>query len=181
MNHTQGSLIGMVADVIEPFVARNLGVQVEVRQAFLPNTVQPNSLLPTIWIYPGLTRNHGFKFDTVRPDPLVANMFEVDETQVKETTLHLYGTVPSNDGQGPTTLDVVNMAAMACQSNAMVAAAIKAGGGILRVTEIQDPIPINEFERFEPSPAFTVTLTHRLTVTDQLPAVQEGPIEVYPI
>ena len=181
MNHTQGSLIGMVADVIESFVMRAMRVQVEVRQAFLPNTAQSNSMLPTIWIYPGLTRNYGFKFDTVRPDPLVADAFEVDETQVKETTLHLYGTTPDDGTGGPTTLDIVNMAAMACQSNAMVAAAIKAGGGVLRVTEVQDPIPINEFERFEPSPAFTVTLTHRLTVTDQLPAVQEGPIEVYPI
>lgn len=179
MNQTTDSIITLLADVMEPYLRNALGgLEVKVLQAYRGNLVDGESPDPVVYIYEVTTVNHGFRHE--RNTPNLSNGVDVEELQYRQTLFQLWGYVPPA-ADGLTTADVVNMAAMAMQSNRLLAALKAQGIGVLRVTEVTNPFRSNEYERFEANPTFDVTITHRVSVTDVAPAIEAGPLEIYPV
>lgn len=178
MNQTNDSTIQLLADVMEPYLLNVLAIPVKVLQAYRGSIVDGENPGPCVYVYEVISKNHGFRH--TRNAPQLDMKVAVEELQYRETMYQMWGYSPP-ESEGLTTSDIVGMAAMAMQSERLLAALKAQGIGVLRVTDIRNPIRTNEFERFEANPMFDVTISHRVSVTDVAPALTAGPMEIYPV
>lgn len=178
MNETTDSLVELMADVLQPYLLRQTGRQVEVRQAYRGNDVASESPDPVVYLFELYTHNHGARYSINVPN--LAGGVDVVECQSRETTFQVWGYAPPA-ASGLTTADMVGTAAMAMQGERMLAATRARGIGVLRISDIKVPVRTNEFERYEANPTFDVTITHRATAVDNVPAILAGVPEVYAV
>ncbi|CAH0447388.1 hypothetical protein LMG10661_03454 [Ralstonia syzygii subsp. syzygii] len=79
----------------------------------------------------------------------------------------------------PTASDLLNLAAWVLQSDAARQALQSHEVGIYRVQDIRQVYFVDDTDRFEASPSFDFTLTHRRTITSRAPAVQTFEHAIY--
>lgn len=72
-----------------------------------------------------------------------------------------------------TASDIANLAAYVLQSAATIAAFEAQGVGVLRVPDVRNPYFTDDRQRYEASPSFDFTLTHRQTIITTVPIVTE--------
>lgn len=72
-----------------------------------------------------------------------------------------------------TASDIANLAAYVMQSAATIMALEAQGVGVLRVPDVRNPFFTDDRQRYEASPNFDFTLTHRQTIITTVPNVTE--------
>ena len=149
-----------------------------VKQSFQP-TQQGADSAPTIYLYKiGDNRlGHPLRsnvWDTVN---LVENY---TETQQYETTFQLSAWVTQSPSSttGLTASDYINYAAYIMQSLSTVATLEANGIGIYRVGQVRNPSFSNDFDRFQFSPSFDFTLTHKQVIQILTPIISETILQV---
>ncbi len=77
-----------------------------------------------------------------------------------------------------TASDIINYVAAIMNSNATVQRLTENGCGIYRITDIRNPYFQDDKDRFEASPSFDFTITHKLIVTTEIPVLQSTELVI---
>jgi hypothetical protein len=77
-----------------------------------------------------------------------------------------------------TASDIINSVAAILQSSCAIQAFINAGVGVRRITDIRNPAFIDEKQRYEFSPSFDITLTHKQIIKTVTPIIAAVTLQV---
>lgn len=77
-----------------------------------------------------------------------------------------------------TASDIVNYAAYVLQNQGVIAAFEAEGVGILRISTARNPYFSDDRQRYEASPSFDFTLTHKQTIITTVPIITETEFQV---
>jgi hypothetical protein len=149
-----------------------------VRQSYVPTQFGAQSA-PTLYCVKIHDHRYGslgaqFNYDTVGAQE------NLTETQFMETSFQIQGWViqdPTNLTI-PTASDLTNAAAFILASAASRATLKQNNVGILRISEVANPYFIDDKSRFEASPTFDFTLTHRSIVNSVVPSTNEFDLQI---
>lgn len=102
------------------------------------------------------------------------------ETQQYETTFQFSALATQNPATPTqyTASDVVNLIASILQSSVTIAALQAHGVGIERITDVRNPYFLDDRDRYEASPSFDVTVTHKQVVVTTTPIVRSTEIQI---
>jgi len=148
--------------------------------SFQPTRQGVNSQ-PTVYFFKVGDHRYGFlkrfdKWDTV------SEMMIHTEIQNYETTFQVSAWVIQNPASiSYTASDLVNSVAQIMQSEATVNTLNASNVGILRVEPVLNPYFIDDKDRYEASPSFTFTLTHKQVSTVPIPVIQFVEYDIFPI
>lgn len=114
------------------------------------------------------------------PDPDNPALMIHTETQFCETTLQIEALGPQPGATLPssTPSDLVNLAAAILQSDAAIAALRASGLGVLRVTQVRNPMMKNDRDQYEAVPSFDLVVTHEQVMVSTTPAAQVGELRM---
>lgn len=103
------------------------------------------------------------------------DVFDTTESQIIESGFQVYALAPQDPTNLslPTAKDLVNLAAMICNSERFMNAMRAGGAGLQRVTQIRSPFFVNGQGNFEASPSFDVIMSHTRTITETTPVIAE--------
>lgn len=77
-----------------------------------------------------------------------------------------------------TASDIANLAAYVLQNSMTIAALEAQGVGILRIPQVRNPYFTDDRQRYEASPSFDFTLTHKQIVTTVVPVINSKELQV---
>lgn len=83
-----------------------------------------------------------------------------------------------SDTESLTASDIANFAAYVMQSAATISGLEAVGVGVLRVPAVRNPYFTDDRERYEASPNFDFTLTHKQIVTTVIPVIVSDELQV---
>lgn len=150
--------------------------------------VGPGIPANALWITQNLTGSGGagtyqlnqpFTISTSDVISTIAGEVHTETTQYA-STFQMSGLSPQ-DPANPnqrTASDLLNYAAYAMQSSAMIQALEAQGVGILNVPEVRNPYFMDDRDRFEASPSFDFVLTHKQIIVSQTPVVQSIEVQI---
>lgn len=162
------ALINAVRTVLLAGLAANSQSDVLVAQDYQPDQ-QGISNSKIIYIHKIADNRYGF---TQKKDVDNSVDFTHTETQQMETSFQLSARMPVSVTVGSISpADVLNLAAMILQSDVAQASLQALGIGIYRVAPVRHLIIVNDFNRNEASPSFDIILTHKRSITGNIPAV----------
>lgn len=104
------------------------------------------------------------------------------ESQQYETAFQINTLVIQNPASlSYTASDLANEIALILMSEDAINTFIENGVGILRVTDVRAPVFRDDRDRYEYSPSFDFTLTHKRTRTSRIQVIKSTEIGIYPI
>ena len=112
---------------------------------------------------------------------LQTHKIDTTEVQIIQGGFQVFALAPQ-DPQNlalPTAKDLVNIAAMICNSQVFAQAMHRAGVGVQRVTEIRNPYFVNDQGQFEASPSFDIKITHQRSLSEITPVVDDFAISIH--
>jgi hypothetical protein len=110
-----------------------------------------------------------------------AGNFAHTESQWMQTTFQVNALIPQDPKHTdlPTASDVLNLTACILQSDATRQTLQSHKVGIYRMQDIHQIYFVDDRDRFEASPSFDFTLTHRRTITSRAPSVNTFEQHIY--
>lgn len=154
---------------------------VEVKQSYQP-TQQGVSNTPVIYFFKVSDHRYGFPKRTAAYDP-IAGVTNLTTITYYETTFQINGLVvqdPTNIN-GITASDLVKITAEILQHDIALDILHAAEVGIERITDIRNPYFLDDRNRFEASPSFDFTLTHKQVNVVIVPDTQNAESGIFPI
>lgn len=154
---------------------------VAIKQMNQP-TQQGVNTQPTVYYYKISDHRYGFRKSEDVWDDNIEKMVHT-EIQDYETTFQINALVIQN----PTTpnqytaSDLVNIVAQIMQSANTINTLTRNNVGIYKITDIRNPYFLDDRDRFEASPSFDFTLTHKQVSTSTNPVIQSFIPGIYPI
>lgn len=170
--------------IIIPYIRSGLAtfnIEANVQQSYQPQQ-QGVPTKSTVFLSKIAAKRYGFlgRFDMYDED----NSKEIHtETQQMETIFQancLAIQDPLNKSQ-LTASDILNYVAAILQSSAAIAYFEGLGMGIYRVTDIRNPHFSDDKGRFEASPSFDFTISHKFTVTTEIPVIESRELDIFQI
>lgn len=178
---TDNQLIVIIIALINSQKATAGIPDVFVKQAYQP-TQQGANKNPTVYLHKVSDKRYGYPKLSSAWNAISETM-EQQTTQQYETTFQISGFAtqdPSNINQ-LTASDIINSVSYILQ-NAITVAILEAQGiGILRISDIRNPLVIDDRERHEYSPNFDFTLTHKQIITTVTPIITKTELDVFQI
>lgn len=97
------------------------------------------------------------------------------EGQWIESAYQLFAMVPQRprDLSTVTPKDLLNLAALICNSEPFLSGMRAGGAGVQRITEIRNPFFVNDRKQFEASPSFDITISHKREIIEITPVTTE--------
>lgn len=172
---TEKELFTLLGTVLtSALAARYAPTVIDVRQADQPS-LQGRPSGPAVLLSNQPAVRYGFLKREDKWDHNAELMVHT-ETQIMLTTFQCGALWPQDPkaldaSTSPTASDLVDFAAMVLQSDVVRYVLNGAGVGVLRVTDVRRPYMKDDQDRFEASPSFDFTLTHRLVVVSATPIV----------
>lgn len=121
---------------------------------------------------------------TVLSESITSAAVEVTiQEQAYETTFQVSG-LSTQDPANPNQLtasDIVNYASAIMQSGTTVASIEAQGVGVLKVSDIRNPYFSDDRVRYEASPSFDFTLTHKQTIITAPPILSGETLNIYSV
>lgn len=105
------------------------------------------------------------------------------EMQQKESKFQVMGLVtldPKKTNQ-LTASDIANLACYVMQSSPTIQTLEAQGVGMLKIPEIRNPYFLDDRQRFEASPSFDFTLTHKQPIITTTPIVTGTDLQIVPV
>lgn len=151
---------------------------VSVKQNFQPTAQGANSD-PTVYLSKISDQRYGWPQRKDEWDPDDEVMVHT-ETQQYQTMFQIEALVTQNPSTPDvmTAADVLNRIAYILQSAKTIAQLEAQGIGILRVTDIRNSYFQNDREQFQAAPSFDFTLTHKMIITSEEPAVETVEFQI---
>lgn len=142
---------------------------VTVSQSYQP-TQQGVFSGPSVYFFKVSDKRYGF-LDRVSYWDEVNSQMVHTETQDYETTFQVnaLSIQDPSDTDSITASDLVNTVSAILQSDSTVETLNSLDIGILRITDVRNPYFIDDKDRFEASPSFDFTLTHKQIYTTTVP------------
>ena len=150
-----------------------------VRQAYQPNA-QGTPSATTYTAHVASETRYGFEqFAEIWNE--TTEQFDTFQSQQMVTVLQIGVSGPQNpaDPAQPTLSDLARAFASAVQSERCRLALRAAGVGLQRVRDVQIVYALDDKDQHEASPSVDVTLTHRDTYIDTLPAVTAREVVIF--
>lgn len=172
-------LIRLFRPIIQDgLIALGLGV-IPVVQAYQP-TQQGVSSSSTVYYHKIGDHRYGFLGRTNKWDQNSSTMVHT-EIQQYETTFQINALAiqDPNDTNSYTASDLVNAVASIMQSDNTRRILMASEVGILRVTDVRNPYFADDKDRFEASPSFDFTLTHKMVNVSTEPIVESVEYGIY--
>jgi hypothetical protein len=122
-----------------------------------------------------------YALGTVKSQAMASNGAQTyTETQQYATTFQAsaLATQDPSDTESLTASDIANLAAYVLQSGSTIAGLEAVGVGVLRVPQVRNPYFTDDRERYEASPSFDFTLTHKQIVTTVIPVIVSDELQV---
>lgn len=103
------------------------------------------------------------------------------ETQIIESAFQVFALAPQDPTNLllPTAKDLVNIAAMVCNSQVFSQVMNRQGVGVQRITQVRNPFFVNDQGQFEPSPSFDVTLSHKRQISEVTPVAKDVTLSIH--
>ena len=160
-------------------LARHGFSKVPVVEAYQPTT-QGRTTTATVYFFALPERRYGWQGRTRRVD-LEKCEITTTESQWIESGFQVYALAPQDPGNLsiPTAKDLVNVAAMVCNSYVFIQAVHKGGFGVQRVTQVRDPYFVNDQGQFESSPSFDIIVTHKRQIQEVTPVAKEVTLSIH--
>lgn len=174
-------LIALIRTVIVAGLAVRGLSAITVKQANQPTQVGVNTG-STIYLSKISDHRYGFlKRDDVWND--MTHVMDHTETQQYETVFQVNALAIQNpaDTASLTASDIVNITAEILQSDVALATFRASDVGIERITDIRNPAFSDDTDRFEYSPSFDFTLTHKQVRITNSPTVNTFKYGIFPI
>jgi hypothetical protein len=105
------------------------------------------------------------------------------QLQQYESAFQISGLSTQNpaDPNQLTASDIVNLAASIMQSRTTVATLEAQGVGVLKITEVRNPYFSDDRQRYEASPSFDFSLTHKQIIVTAPPILSGETFKIYPV
>lgn len=174
-------LIQLFLPIIKHGLIANGLTNVSVKQAYQP-TQQGVNTNATVYFFKVSDHRYGWvgRVNTWNAD---TGQMIYTETQNYETTFQINALViqdPKTPNQY-TASDLVNTVAQIMQSASTVQTLIDSDVGIYRITDIRNPYFMDDKDRFEASPSFDFTLTHKQISQTITPVISSTKLDIFPI
>jgi hypothetical protein len=152
-----------------------------VQQAAQPITQGVNSN-PTVYFIKLFDKLYGWQKRDNFIDPDTGDMMRIAE-QWRETTFQVNTLVTQDPANlsGYTASDLANIVASILIDASTITNLADLGIGLLRVTDVRNPYFTDDRDRFEASPSFDFTLTHKDTRVVPDEVIQSTLFGIYPI
>lgn len=111
----------------------------------------------------------------------VENTITTTESQWIESGFQFFALAPQNpaDTTLPTAKDILNTAALVCNSEPFVQGMRAGGAGVQRVTQIRNPYFVNDSGQFEASPSFDIIISHKRSITEITPVSETVTCKIH--
>lgn len=173
-------LIQLFLGVIQAGLTAQGYAEVEITASYQP-TQQGVDEAPTVYYHKIADKRYGFLGRSSQYDSLSGNITHT-ETQLYETTFQISTLVISDPSiSSYDASDLANIVAMILQSDSAVDTFNAADVGIYRITDVRNPYFLDDKDRFEASPSFDFTLTHKQINTTIVPKIQTAVAGIYPV
>jgi len=172
------ALIAALIAAVSP-VLQTRAQPTALRQGYQP-TAQGTPTATTYVVHVVTERRYGFEqFAEIWNEG--TEQFDTFQSQQIETVLQIGVSGPQNpaDPAQPTLPDLVRAFASAVQSERCRLALRAAGIGLQRVRDVRIVYALDDKDQHEASPSVDVTLTHRDTYIDTLPAVNAREVVIF--
>lgn len=136
-------------------------------------TMQGIETQPTVFFEKLWDQHYGWAKADLNYNPTTVDYSET-ETQQVATVFRVSALAIQDpaDLNSPTAADVTNYLAQWIKSRATVKAFMAQNVNLQRVTEVHNPVWVDDRDRFEQMPLFDVTLTHQRTLTTTVPSTK---------
>lgn len=133
-----------------------------------------------IYFYPLADVRYGWQGRRREVD-LQAGTITTTEQQLIESSFQVYALAPQDPTNLslPTAKDLVNLAALICNSYPFVVGMRAGGAGIQRITQVRSPYFVNDRGQFEASPSFDITISHQRQIQEVTPVTEEVTHSIY--
>ena len=151
---------------------------IAIKQSFQPVQQGANSM-PTLYLNKVGDYRRGMPYRASVWDA-VNNIETYTELQQYETTFQItaWATQDPSNVNSLTASDLANYAAYVMQSDGAIFAYQALGVGIMKIGDVRNPYFSDDRERFEASPSFDFTLTHKQTIILTTPVITETVLQV---
>lgn len=160
-------------------LARQGAVTVPVVAAYQPTTEGRESQA-AIYFFQLADNRYGWQGRS-REFSTVDGTITTTESQIILSGYQVYALAPQDpeDLSLPTAKDLVNLAAMICNSQPFVIGMREGGAGVQRVTQIRSPYFVNDEGQFEASPSFDITISHKRQIQEVTPVAEDATLSIH--
>lgn len=141
-------------------------------------TTEGRATKAALYFFPLLERRYGWQG---RKRLVGQETITTTETQIIESAFQVFALAPQDPTNLslPTAKDLVNSAAMVCNSQVFSQAMNRQGVGVQRITQVRNPFFVNDQGQFEPSPSFDVTLSHKRQISEVTPVAKDVTLSIH--
>lgn len=134
----------------------------------------------TIYFFPLPDNRYGWQHRKRTVD-IDAGTITTTEGQWIESGFQFYALAPQDPTNLtlPTAKDLVNLAAMICNSEPFIQGMRAGGAGVQRVTQIRNPFFVNDQGQFESSPSFDIIISHKRSISEVTPVTLDVTCGIY--
>lgn len=160
-------------------LARQGYATVPVVSSYQPTTEGRNTEA-TVYFFPLQDQRYGWQ-GRKRVVDLISGAITTTETQLMESGFQIFALAPQDpeDLSLPTAKDLVNIAAMICNSETFITAIRRAGAGVQRITQIRSPYFVNDEGQFEASPSFDIIISHKRQIQEVTPVADDVTLSIH--
>lgn len=143
-------------------------------------TTQGRTSTATVYFSPLTDSRYGWQGRSRQYDQQ-AGTITTTESQIIQSSFQLFALAPQDpeDLSLPTAKDLLNLAAMICNSQPFVIGMRSGGAGIQRVTQIRSPYFVNDQGQFEASPSFDITISHKRQIQEVTPVAEDATLSIH--
>jgi len=167
---TEADVWRSLIPVLRSGLDSNGHADVKIRQSFQPRA-QGASLDDSIYLFKVAARRYASQGRSAEYS--VANdNFDVTDNYWIEATFQLTATIQRDvkDSASLTAYDIAEKCSAILQASAARQSLLDSRIGILRITDIRNPIEINDYDQYEQFPSFDFILTYNQTIASTAPA-----------
>ncbi len=133
-----------------------------------------------IYFFPISDRRYGWQYRKNQVD-LEEGTITTTEGQYMESGFQFMALAPqdTDDLSLPTPKDLLNTAALICNSMPFIQGMRSGGAGVQRVTQVRNPFFVNDRGQFEASPSFDVIISHKRSIEEVTPVAVGVEHDIY--
>lgn len=159
--------------------------QLDVNQLVTGAGLPGNILITGFGMANGETGTYNLNYapgDLAAEDMTSAGTWVYTETQQYLSTFQCSALATQNPSvDSLTASDIANLAAYVLQSQPAIDALEAVGVGILNIRDVRNPYFSDDRQRYEASPSFDFTLSHKQTIITTTPFVSETDFQIYSV
>lgn len=137
---------------------------------------------PTIYFYKITDHAYGFMKNNDEYDPMSDTIIKTQQQWYEaDFQVNAWVTIDPSNVSAYTASDLVNATAFILNDDNTVTQLNQNNIGIYRISDMRNPYITNEYSRYQASPSFDFTLTHKMVSTSVVPVIESTESGIYGI